>query len=109
MQAFIVMYPNAVQQKDAKERYEVLLYQERTQHDTEAELKDLISGQEMKKLTGTEYKKDDFEQDIMNKYLNNIDNPNQECSISQIKIDNNYENLNNLDEDTDDDYMPDGF
>jgi len=69
----------------------------------------LLNMEEMKKLTGTEYKKDDFEQDIMNKYLNNIDNPNQECSISQIKIDNNYENLNNLDEDTDDDYMPDGF
>ena len=43
MQAFIVMYPNAVQQKDAKERYEVLLYQERTQHDTEAELKDFLT------------------------------------------------------------------
>lgn len=43
MQAFVVMYPNAVQQKDAKERYELLLYQERTQHDTEAELVDFIT------------------------------------------------------------------
>jgi len=69
----------------------------------------LLNMEEMKKLTGTEYKKDDFEEDIMNKYLNNIENPNQECSISQIKIDNNYENLNHLDEESDDDYMPDGF
>ena len=43
MQAFIVMYPNAVQQKEAIANYNLLLYQERTQHDTEAELKDFIS------------------------------------------------------------------
>jgi hypothetical protein len=38
MQAFIVMYPNAVQQQKARASYEVLLYQERTQHDAEADL-----------------------------------------------------------------------
>jgi len=38
MQAFLVMYPNAVQQQKAKANYDLLLYQERTQHDTEAEL-----------------------------------------------------------------------
>lgn len=42
MQAFIVMYPNAVQQQKAKASYELLLYQELTLHDTEAELKDFI-------------------------------------------------------------------
>ena len=43
MQAFLVMYPNAVQQQKAKANYDLLLYQERTQHDTEAELKDFIA------------------------------------------------------------------
>ena len=43
MQAFIVMYPNAVQQQKANASYEALLYQERTQHDTEAELIDYIT------------------------------------------------------------------
>lgn len=43
MQAFMVMYPNAVQQPKAKVSFEVLLYQERTQHDTEAELIDYIT------------------------------------------------------------------
>jgi hypothetical protein len=43
MQAFIVMYPYAVQQPIANASYEVLLYQERTQHDTEAELIDFIT------------------------------------------------------------------
>jgi hypothetical protein len=43
MQAFIVMYPNAVQQQKAKASYEVLLYQEGTQHDTEAELIEFIT------------------------------------------------------------------
>ena len=43
MQAFLVMYPKAVQQQKAKANYDLLLYQERTQHDTEAELKDFIA------------------------------------------------------------------
>jgi hypothetical protein len=43
MQAFIVMYPNAVQQQKAKASYDLLLYQERTQHNTEAELKEFIA------------------------------------------------------------------
>lgn len=43
MQAFIVMYPNAVQQQKANASYEALFYQERTQHDTEAELIDFIT------------------------------------------------------------------
>jgi len=43
MQAFIVMYPNAVQQKAAKANYNLLLYQERTQNDTEAELINFIT------------------------------------------------------------------
>jgi DNA-directed RNA polymerase beta' subunit len=69
----------------------------------------LLNMEEMRNLTGTEYKKDDFEEDIMNKYFDKVENPNEECNISKIRIDNNYENLNTLDEDTDDDYMPDGF
>jgi hypothetical protein len=43
MLAFVVMYPNAIQQKEAKASYDLLLYQERTQHDTEAELKDFLT------------------------------------------------------------------
>lgn len=43
MLVFSVMYPQAVQQKDARARYELLLYQERTQHDTEAELVDFLT------------------------------------------------------------------
>ena len=43
MQAFVVMYPNALQQQKAKASYDLLLYQERTQHNTEAELKDFIA------------------------------------------------------------------
>jgi hypothetical protein len=43
MQAFLVMYPNAVQQQKARANYDLLLYQERTQHDSEAELKDFIA------------------------------------------------------------------
>ena len=43
MQAFIVMYPNAVQQQKANASYDLLLYQERTQHDSETELKDFIT------------------------------------------------------------------
>lgn len=43
MQAFVVMYPNATQQAAATASYELLLYQERTQHDTEAELSDFIA------------------------------------------------------------------
>jgi len=43
MQAFLVMYPNAAQQQKAKANYDLLLYQERTQHDSEAELKDFIA------------------------------------------------------------------
>lgn len=43
MRAFIVMYPNAVQQQKANASYELLLYQERTQQDTEAELIDFIT------------------------------------------------------------------
>ena len=69
----------------------------------------LLNMEEMKNLTGTEYKKDDFEEDIMNKYFDKVENPNEECNISKIRIDNNYENLNTLDENSDDDYMPDGF
>ena len=42
MQAFMVMYPNARQQQKAKSSYEHLLYQERTQHDSEAELIEFI-------------------------------------------------------------------
>jgi DNA-directed RNA polymerase II subunit RPB1 len=70
----------------------------------------LLNMEEMKKLTGTEYKKDDFEEDIMNKYLDNGESSsNQECSIGKIKIENNYGNMNHMDEESDDDYMPDGF
>lgn len=43
MQAFMVMYPNAVQQQKANTSYDLLLYQERTQHDTETELIDFIA------------------------------------------------------------------
>jgi hypothetical protein len=43
MQAFIEMYPNAAQQKEAKANYNLLLYQERTQNDTEAELIDFMT------------------------------------------------------------------
>ena len=43
MQAFIMMYPNAVQQQKASASYDLLLYQERTQHDTEADLIDFIN------------------------------------------------------------------
>jgi len=69
----------------------------------------LLNMEEMKNLTGTEYKKDDFEQDIMDKYFDKVENSTDECSISKIRIDNNYENLNTMDEFSDDDYMPDGF
>ncbi len=43
MQAFIVMYPNAVQQQKASASYDLLLYQERTQHGAEADLIDFIN------------------------------------------------------------------
>jgi hypothetical protein len=43
MQAFIMTYPNAVQQQKASASYDLLLYQERTQHDTEADLIDFIN------------------------------------------------------------------
>ena len=69
----------------------------------------LLNMEEMRNLTGTEYKKDDFEQDIMDKYFDKVENSTDECSISKIRIDNNYENLNTMDEFSDDDYMPDGF
>jgi hypothetical protein len=61
--------------------------------------------EEMKQLTGTEYKKDDSYDEEFDKIEKSTD-----CSISNIKINNNYENLNNLgEEDDDDDYMPDGI
>lgn len=63
----------------------------------------LLNMEEMKQLTGTEYKKDD-EYDEFEK----VEKLN-DCSISNIKINNNYENLNNLNDDYDDDYMPDGI
>jgi DNA-directed RNA polymerase II subunit RPB1 len=63
----------------------------------------LLNMEEMKQLTGTEYKKDDEYDDF-----EKVEKLN-DCSISNIKINNNYENLNNLDDDYDDDYMPDGI
>ena len=63
----------------------------------------LLNMEEMKQLTGTEYKKDE-EYDEFEK----IEKLN-DCSISNIKINNNYENLNNLNDEYDDDYMPDGI
>ena len=65
----------------------------------------LLNMEEMKQLTGTEYKKDDSYDEEFDKIEKSTD-----CSISNIKINNNYENLNNLgEEDDDDDYMPDGI
>jgi DNA-directed RNA polymerase II subunit RPB1 len=63
----------------------------------------LLNMEEMKQLTGTEYKKDDEYDDF-----EKVEKLN-DCSISNIKINNNYENLNNLNDDYDDDYMPDGI
>jgi len=42
MQAFIVMYPNADQQKEAQKLLDQLLYEERTQNNTEEELASFI-------------------------------------------------------------------
>jgi len=64
----------------------------------------LLNMEEMKQLTGTEYKKDDSYDEEFDKIEKSTD-----CSISNIKINNNYENLNNLGEEDDDDYMPDGI
>jgi DNA-directed RNA polymerase II subunit RPB1 len=65
----------------------------------------LLNMEEMKQLSGTEYKKDEFEDEDFDKVEKSTD-----CSIGNIKINNNYENLIPLggDED-DDDYMPDGI
>jgi DNA-directed RNA polymerase II subunit RPB1 len=63
----------------------------------------LLNMEEMKQLTGIEYKKDDEYDDF-----EKVEKLN-DCSISNIKINNNYENLNNLNDDYDDDYMPDGI